>query len=376
MDSLRRAEADAAQYPGEKTDDFYTDPLGYAEPSKEVVAAAQDFSASERMGVVDDQTLPEETLAESGVDHVGNDQLRVWGFSSGSSELTLAFEAALTAFAATTDAHAGVIVTGYTDSAGSAGRNRRLARQRAQAAANVLIEVGVPASAVEVVGKGTMPPLEKEQPGAAGSHARARNRRVEIVRTGSGAAGPGPGKSPGLGAPGGPERPGEEVGQAELEPPIPRTRATRPWSRPRPGRASDSRTSPLRRRCRRYGRRYSSSSTRAPRRTTPSCSAGSSVSTRKKAPSDAIRIDDQHTAIVIDRLKQGTYTLIHRRGKASEQKVFSKMPNRGLAIAGGLTPQSAHKQYYILVDPPPQTSDPDLRVTPVDVDPIVVKEPG
>lgn len=69
-----------------------------------------------------------------------------------------------------------VLVIGHTDSVGTAQGNDALSRKRAEAIRDKLIETGVPANKVEVVGRGEADPLiqtadEVDEP---------RNRRVEI----------------------------------------------------------------------------------------------------------------------------------------------------------------------------------------------------
>ena len=70
-----------------------------------------------------------------------------------------------------------VIVTGHTDSTGSASYNQALSLRRADAVAAVLITSGVPASRVQGRGAGMSQPIASNE-SAAG---RAQNRRVEIT---------------------------------------------------------------------------------------------------------------------------------------------------------------------------------------------------
>lgn len=67
-------------------------------------------------------------------------------------------------------------VKGYTDSTGSANRNRTLSEERAAAVKNQLVAGGIPAETVSVVGMGPDAPIGDNK-SAAG---RAQNRRVEI----------------------------------------------------------------------------------------------------------------------------------------------------------------------------------------------------
>lgn len=70
-----------------------------------------------------------------------------------------------------------VRIEGYTDNLGSAEENLELSRLRAQAVADVLIDLGVDPKRVEVVGHGESFPLAEN----ASSRGRTQNRRVEIV---------------------------------------------------------------------------------------------------------------------------------------------------------------------------------------------------
>ncbi|MNZ52913.1 putative lipoprotein YiaD precursor [compost metagenome] len=70
-----------------------------------------------------------------------------------------------------------VRIEGYTDNRGQAAENLLLSRARAQAVADVLVELGIAAERIEVQGYGEAFPLAAN----ASSHGRAQNRRVEIV---------------------------------------------------------------------------------------------------------------------------------------------------------------------------------------------------
>lgn len=69
-----------------------------------------------------------------------------------------------------------LVITGHTDSTGSAAYNQRLSRQRAQSVANYMIEQGVSASKITVRGLGERSPIADNRTSAG----RAANRRVEI----------------------------------------------------------------------------------------------------------------------------------------------------------------------------------------------------
>lgn len=67
-------------------------------------------------------------------------------------------------------------VKGYTDSTGSAARNRTLSEERAAAVRSQLIAGGIPADTVTVVGMGPDAPIGDNKT----ADGRAQNRRVEI----------------------------------------------------------------------------------------------------------------------------------------------------------------------------------------------------
>ena len=70
-----------------------------------------------------------------------------------------------------------VRIEGYTDNLGEPEENRRLSLARAQAVADLLLELGVEAPRIEVQGYGEAFPVEPN----ASARGRAQNRRVEIV---------------------------------------------------------------------------------------------------------------------------------------------------------------------------------------------------
>ena len=70
-----------------------------------------------------------------------------------------------------------VVVTGHTDSTGTAAHNQALSERRADAVAGVLISSGVPARRIQAVGAGQTQPIASN--GSASG--RAQNRRVEIT---------------------------------------------------------------------------------------------------------------------------------------------------------------------------------------------------
>lgn len=72
-----------------------------------------------------------------------------------------------------------VQVIGHTDSIGSIEHNNQLSQQRAQSVANVLLNSGVGAGRLRVIGVGSTRPVASNETAAG----RAMNRRVEIVIT-------------------------------------------------------------------------------------------------------------------------------------------------------------------------------------------------
>lgn len=70
-----------------------------------------------------------------------------------------------------------VRIEGYTDNRGAAEENLRLSRARAQAVADLLVELGISPARIEVQGYGGAFPVAAN----ASSRGRAQNRRVEIV---------------------------------------------------------------------------------------------------------------------------------------------------------------------------------------------------
>ncbi|PZR42367.1 MAG: hypothetical protein DI524_10845, partial [Ectopseudomonas oleovorans] len=70
-----------------------------------------------------------------------------------------------------------VRIEGYTDNTGDAAENLELSRARAQAVADLLVDLGVEAKRIQVVGYGVDFPVAEN----ASARGRAQNRRVEIV---------------------------------------------------------------------------------------------------------------------------------------------------------------------------------------------------
>jgi outer membrane protein OmpA-like peptidoglycan-associated protein len=175
--NIDRARADAP-----RPDDFLSEKIGYARPSAASAAAAADYASSETLGVVAPEAVAPAAVPgseDSGIER--DDHLRLWGFETGSAELRPGFAEALRAFAAGTAPGVRVSVIGHSDAQGSAAENLALGGERARAVANVLTASGVPEAAVSIESHGEAEPLKRDA-ASTPAHARARNRRVEIVR--------------------------------------------------------------------------------------------------------------------------------------------------------------------------------------------------
>lgn len=70
-----------------------------------------------------------------------------------------------------------IVVTGHTDSTGTAAHNQDLSQRRAQSVANVLTANGVPAYRISTVGRASTQPIASNVT----VEGRAQNRRVEIT---------------------------------------------------------------------------------------------------------------------------------------------------------------------------------------------------
>jgi len=70
-----------------------------------------------------------------------------------------------------------VRIEGYTDSTGTPEENLKLSRDRAQAVADMLADLGIDEKRMQVEGYGDQYPVEVN----ASERGRAQNRRVEIV---------------------------------------------------------------------------------------------------------------------------------------------------------------------------------------------------
>jgi outer membrane protein OmpA-like peptidoglycan-associated protein len=102
-------------------------------------------------------------------------------FASGSSTVSDRLTAQLRDLGAClADADGRVVVTGHTDSVGTAEDNLVLSRQRAAAVADALMSAGLEAHRITVEGRGQDEPIADELTGDP-DEARARNRRVEIA---------------------------------------------------------------------------------------------------------------------------------------------------------------------------------------------------
>jgi hypothetical protein len=107
-----------------------------------------------------------------------------WDRSNLSAQALNTVQQAASAFK--TRGSAQITATGHTDTSGSEAYNMALSLRRANAVKNALVQEGVPAQAISVVGRGEANPLV-----ATGDGVREpQNRRVEIVIGGGQAAVP------------------------------------------------------------------------------------------------------------------------------------------------------------------------------------------
>jgi len=117
-------------------------------------------------GIVPSASQPQQTAAvpsrPAQPNRVGMSNLRL-SFASGPATLTEADKARLAKLAqvlgSPTLASRRTRIEGHTDASGSAVRNRDLSRRRAQSVADYLVNSGIPAGRLEVVGYGSSQPL-------------------------------------------------------------------------------------------------------------------------------------------------------------------------------------------------------------------------
>lgn len=100
-------------------------------------------------------------------------------FASGRAELSAEGRELLARLAgvATTCPAAAIEVAGHTDASGSELLNQRLSQERAQAAVDYLVTLGIAAQRLRAVGYGESQPVADN----ASADGRARNRRIEIT---------------------------------------------------------------------------------------------------------------------------------------------------------------------------------------------------
>jgi outer membrane protein OmpA-like peptidoglycan-associated protein len=99
-------------------------------------------------------------------------------FATGSAAIRPQLRAVLDPFAASLrdDPNAYLNIVGHTDNTGSDAINNPLSLERAESVRNYLVDRGVPASHIQVAGRGEREPVADNGTEAG----RARNRRVEI----------------------------------------------------------------------------------------------------------------------------------------------------------------------------------------------------
>lgn len=100
-------------------------------------------------------------------------------FALNSSDLSSSSKVDLSKLAASLNTYpnTNVLVTGHTDSSGAEEYNQKLSEERASAAALLLLENGIPASRMEIVGHGELFPVVSNET----QDGRQQNRRVEIA---------------------------------------------------------------------------------------------------------------------------------------------------------------------------------------------------
>lgn len=129
--------------------------------------------------VVDGFTIDPAAPVPAGLPVVVAEQIR---FGLGQADVEADFLPLVQAWKAILDANPGVRmrVTGFTDSTGSAARNRELSVERAQAVAGWMQARGLDADRFEVVGAGADAPLADN----ATDEGRAVNRRIQVTLDG------------------------------------------------------------------------------------------------------------------------------------------------------------------------------------------------
>ena len=123
---------------------------------------------------------PVDTPAEKELEELGRHIVQV-SFENNSAELREDVPASLEELRTLLDEHPSwtLRIEGHTDDVGTEGANLRLSRQRAETISRFLTDRGIAVSRLEVRPYGESVPLVKETT----PEARARNRRVELLRT-------------------------------------------------------------------------------------------------------------------------------------------------------------------------------------------------
>lgn len=157
---------------------------GKAGPSAAMGAVAGAIAGnlwSKRME--DKRRAMEQATAGTGIDvaRTADNQLKVnvpsdVSFATGSAALNPSLRPVLDQFAQGLDSTVLVRIVGHTDSTGNDAINDPLSLERARTVSNYLSDRGVPASRLQIAGRGSREPVADN-----GSDAgRAQNRRVEI----------------------------------------------------------------------------------------------------------------------------------------------------------------------------------------------------
>ncbi|WP_096786612.1 OmpA family protein [Rhodobacter sp. CZR27] len=100
-------------------------------------------------------------------------------FDVGSAVLRPDFRPAVVSLSRSLQDHPGTIaiVTGHTDTAGSAEANQQLSEERAAAVGRILVETGTPAQRIRTFGRGSGEPVASNE----AASGRAANRRVVVT---------------------------------------------------------------------------------------------------------------------------------------------------------------------------------------------------
>ncbi|HDS16065.1 MAG TPA: OmpA family protein [Proteobacteria bacterium] len=142
---------------------------GQSAPPTETIPDRQGYQV-----VVDSKTISHSLSGEKGTIDLCLE------FSSASAALTASAELQVTEIAAALRSpklsRSRILITGHTDNLGPATTNLELSRKRASAVKEALVELGIEAERMQILGRGEEEPLADNRDAAG----RARNRRVTL----------------------------------------------------------------------------------------------------------------------------------------------------------------------------------------------------